>query len=146
MAFFHRGLEDEIKYEMIRGIRPDRLEEMIEKAITIDNRLYELWLETKGQSNLISGTKARRPAHAPKAYHGLHPVKVETLSLIPGGDKPYNGRNSNSIGKYYSYQVKRIWYILAIQIFPYNDIIALQSTTLERKSSSTLRYLPIYTN
>lgn len=102
MAHFYRGLKDEIKDKIIGGTRPDNLVEMIERAVTIDNRLYELRLEKKGQSGLISGTKAQRPARAPKAYHGLHPVKVETLSLIPGGDKPHNGRNSNSKGRCYS--------------------------------------------
>src|SRR5271156_7165424 len=45
---FYQGLKDNVKDDIVRGERPDTLQEMIATAVKINNRLYERQLE-KGE-------------------------------------------------------------------------------------------------
>ena len=56
---FYKGLKDRIKDELVKEDRPTQLNELIEKAVRIDNRLYERFRESHraNWSRTPNGTK-----------------------------------------------------------------------------------------
>jgi reverse transcriptase-like protein/uncharacterized protein DUF4939/aspartyl protease len=67
-ARYYQGLKDKVKDEIARSEKPDDLQEMIQLAVKIDNRLYERTLEKKGQySNRLTGHHSKGTAkyHSP---------------------------------------------------------------------------------
>ena len=47
MAWFYRGLKEEVKDELVREKRPDDFTDYVELAVSIDNRLYERRIEKR---------------------------------------------------------------------------------------------------
>lgn len=84
---FYTGLKENIKDELARDGRPNVLEDLIEKAVKIDNRIYERYLERKGgstrtssnfQSNRTGFQKPDPPPQKPApAYYGLQPMELD---------------------------------------------------------------------
>lgn len=63
-AQYYRGLKDAVKDELVKQERPDNMEELVEQAVNIDNRLYERALEKRG----FYDTNHKRRDHRPARY------------------------------------------------------------------------------
>jgi hypothetical protein len=73
-AQYYRGLKDAVKDELIKQDRPDNMEELIEQAVNIDNRLYERALERKG----FYDTTHKRRDHRPTRY--TEPMELDATN------------------------------------------------------------------
>jgi hypothetical protein len=65
-AQYYRGLKDAVKDDIVRGERPQNLQDMISVSIRIDNRLHERNLERKGHYSR-SGGKGKHKGRWPEA-------------------------------------------------------------------------------
>ena len=65
-ATFYSRLKDDVKDEFARIDRPEEIQDLINKAINIDDRQYQRKIERKGQGNLIF-YKKKQPS---KPYYG----------------------------------------------------------------------------
>jgi hypothetical protein len=75
---YYKGLRDDVKDDISRGKRPDKLHKFVELSIEVDNRLYERKMEKKGhgvghfgRANYGRGLKPRSTAS------GYHPGPME---------------------------------------------------------------------
>lgn len=72
-AQYYRGLKDVVKDEISRSDRPDDLQEMIEMAIRVDNRMYERSLERRGHYSMPNTRKGKGRGN----YGGSWPQPME---------------------------------------------------------------------
>ena len=71
-AMFYQGLKDTVKDKIVESDRPDELEEMIEKAIIIDNRQHERSVERSGQPSQWSSSDKKGSQPKKKHHHRSH--------------------------------------------------------------------------
>lgn len=79
LARFYAGLKDEVKDDIVRGGKPTMLQDMIDKAIDIDTRLYERRMERRGQSDL---SHHRRP-HQQRGNDRWDPMEMDATDRRP---------------------------------------------------------------
>jgi hypothetical protein len=81
-AQYYRGLKDSVKDEISRSDKPDDLNDMIQMAVKIDNRLYERTLEKKGaySNDYKKEKKHGRHYHSPMELDATFKHKRKTLS------------------------------------------------------------------
>ena len=60
MVQFYKGLKDGVKDELIKEDRLDTIRTYMERAIRIDNRLYERWMETHHREWVPKGARLGR--------------------------------------------------------------------------------------
>jgi hypothetical protein len=87
MNQFYQGLREDVKDEISKEDRPDELTDYIEKAVKIDNRLYERRLEKK-QREWRPTTKPKgnaKPQYGRPHSQRTYPVAME-LDLAQKGD------------------------------------------------------------
>ena len=93
---FYKGLREDVKDDLSRETRPDKLHEYIEKAILIDNRLYERRLEKRGHGGgtfIPKANNGRKIQHRSTAYgNTTHagPMELDATIRDKKGKKCYN--------------------------------------------------------
>ncbi|MDB5911246.1 MAG: hypothetical protein JWP34_5363 [Massilia sp.] len=100
MAWFYRGLKEEVKDDLAREKRPDDFADYVEMAVAIDNRLYERRMERRsvGRSTWTL-PKAKANISKKVQYHstatGYHSGPMELDAAQTRNDKPKKGKCFN---------------------------------------------------
>ena len=74
---FYNGLRDDVKDELSREARSEILSEITDKAIRIDNRLYERRLERKGHNTVPWGQRQANSGRRRSTAYGHHSGPME---------------------------------------------------------------------
>lgn len=80
---YYNGLKENIKDEICRGGRPTTLEDMIDEAISIDNRFYERALEKKGQPSRGFVSSNQRQTREIRTYDPMELDATDRRQLSP---------------------------------------------------------------
>ena len=86
-AQYYRGLKDQLKDELARIERPDRLNDLIKTAVQLDNRLHERQLEKRGNQSWNAGRTSYRKGQAKWG----DPMEIDAIRRWPK-DRPRKQR------------------------------------------------------
>lgn len=97
---FYNGLRDDVKDELSREARPTNLATITNRAIRIDNRLYERRLEKKGQGIVPWGSRQANTGRYRSTASGHHPGPMELDAAHREGKPKGNCYNCGKPGHY----------------------------------------------
>src|SRR5579871_328069 len=82
IAQYYKGLKESLKDELARQERPDRLRELIEVVVRLDNRLYERKLEkSSGPKIKYHGERKIKPRNSQQSWG--EPMEIDTVNKGP---------------------------------------------------------------
>jgi len=101
---FYQGLKDNVKDDIVRGERPDTLQEMIATAVKIDNRLYERQLEKGEHRHPIPFRPKPKPNQTrtrqyPHNYYGPRPMELDATKGKAVPDKAKRDKSKDKCNK-----------------------------------------------
>ena len=98
---YYQGLKDYIKDELSKDERPHTLSDLIEKAVRLDDRIFERKVEKQGHFS-SSRPQNQRPPFQPRQHYPSPPDPMDldaSFKHKPSNPAPQSSRNTSNKGK-----------------------------------------------